>query len=384
MGRARELSVGAVVSVGLIIFAVAVLAVSKESRLFVPKVRYWSRFSNTSGLATGSPVRLVGVQVGTVESIEFPKDLSENRIKVVFSVDRSFAPRIRSGTVAYLKSMSYLSQDKYVELTPGDPQQAQLEGGGYIEAGMSAWESTLLQSQDIADDVKEITASLKDLLLALNRGQGLVQEMIHNPEFGRQGAADLEGSLASLHRVLKGVEAGEGMAGALLSDGAFSRKQLENIDTSLTHLRSVLERIDNAEGPVAQLTDPQGKGAEMIESMRQAAASLNKVAQQAGEGRGLAARMLNDEAYAESLLGKIDGVAKHAESILKKIDAGKGTIGGLVNDPEVYESLKDIVAGIQKSRVGKGVIRHYGKKGAQTREESGEPPPEEEPPPPTP
>ena len=47
---------------------------------------------------------------------------------------------------------------------------------------------------------------------------------------------------------------------------------------------------------------------------------------------------------------------------------GKGTIGGLVNDPEVYQGLKDVVGGFQKSRVGKGIVRHYGKKGAKERE----------------
>ncbi|HET8947730.1 MAG TPA: MlaD family protein, partial [Candidatus Polarisedimenticolia bacterium] len=79
---AKELSVGAVVSVGLIVFAVAVLAITEESRLFYPKVHYWTRFDNTSGLARGSPVRLVGVQIGTVDEIVFPTDLKEFKIKV--------------------------------------------------------------------------------------------------------------------------------------------------------------------------------------------------------------------------------------------------------------------------------------------------------------
>jgi hypothetical protein len=59
----KEVSVGAFVSLGVIVFAVGVMAISKERRLFTPKVRYWSRFDNTSGLADGSPVRLVGVQI---------------------------------------------------------------------------------------------------------------------------------------------------------------------------------------------------------------------------------------------------------------------------------------------------------------------------------
>src|SRR5262245_23380385 len=137
---ARELSVGVVIAAGLIVFAVAVLAISEESRMFQPKIRYWSSFDNTSGLVSGSPVRLIGVQVGTVDNIEFPKDLKENRIKVEFRVDRAFASRIREGTTAYLKSLSYLSQDKYIELTPGDPAQAELGAGGYIPSGISAWE----------------------------------------------------------------------------------------------------------------------------------------------------------------------------------------------------------------------------------------------------
>ena len=65
----KEISVGIVVSIGIVIFAVTIMAISKESRLFVAKVRYWTVFDNTSGLTLGSPVRLIGVQIGTVEKI---------------------------------------------------------------------------------------------------------------------------------------------------------------------------------------------------------------------------------------------------------------------------------------------------------------------------
>ena len=382
----KEVMVGLVVLTGLVIFAVAVLTITQESRLFAPKVTYWTDFDNTSGLAKGSPVRLIGVQIGTIDGIDLPTDLKENRIKVTFRVDRAFAPRIRQGTVAYLKSLTYLSQDKYVELTPGDPAQPEIEPGSRIESGMSAWEETLLQSQGIADDVKEITASLRDLLVALNRGQGLVQEMIHNPEFGRQGVADFESSLASLRRLLEGIEEGRGLAGTLLRDREFSKKELENLDASLTHLRSIVERMDNPEGPIAQFTDPQGKGRAMIDDLHGAIVSFKNTARSLEEGQGVVGRLTTDKAYADGLLKKIDGATGHLNSILGKIDRGEGTLGGIVNDPEVYESLKDITAGIQKSRFGKGMIRHYGKKGAEARPEGeGESAPDDKPaPPPSP
>jgi len=372
---ARELSVGAVVSVGLIVFAIAVLAITEESRLFYPKVEYWTRFDNTSGLARGSPVRLVGVQIGTVDDIVFPTDLKEFKIKVVFRVDRAFAPRIRRGTVAYLKSLTYLSQDKYVELTPGDPEQPQLSAGEYIDSGMSAWEETLLQGQGIADDLKEITASFRDLLVALNQGQGIVQEMIHNPEFGRQGAADLEGSLASLRRLLEGMEQGRGLAGTVLRDKELAQRFSGSLDEAMTHLKSILARLDDPEGALAQLSDPKGKGSALMQDLSAGAASFRQAAETIQKGEGTIGRLVHDREYADALLGKFRSSAGHLDSILGKIDRGEGTLGGIVNDPAVYEGLKDVVAGIQKSKIGKGMIRHYEKKGAEQRQQAGEAPP---------
>jgi len=314
-------------------------------------------------------VRLVGVQIGSVAEIDFPEEPRETKFKVTFDVDQKYEPRIRAGSQAFLKSLTYLSQDKYIELTPGDPDRPAIPPNGFIEPGVSVWEETIQQSQGIADDIKEITASLRDLLIAINRGGGIMQEMIHNPEFGRQGVANLEGSLASLRRTLESVEKGKGLAGTLLTNEEFARKQMENIDATLTRLRSVTEKLDSDQGLVAALTAPDGKGARAVEDLRASAASLRKTAEGLQEGRGLIGRLVHDESYADALLQKINSAATHADSILRKVDSGKGTLGGIINDPEVYQGLKDVVSGIQKSRVGKGIVRHYGKKGAKERAE---------------
>jgi len=361
----KEVSVGAMVSLGLILFAVGVMAISKERRLFAKKVTYWTRFENTGGLAKGSPVRLVGVQIGSVDDIDFPEDPRETKIKVGFTVDQAYAKRIRAGTQAFLKSLTYLSQDKYIELTPGDPDKPELPADSFIDPGISMWEETIQQSQSIADDVKEITASLRDLLVAINRGGGIVQEMIHNPEFGRQGVTNLEGSLASMRRMLEGVEKGQGLAGAVLTDESFAKKQKENIDATLGHLRSLAEKVDSDQGMIGALTAPGGKGAETLDDLRAMASSLRRTSENIQNGKGLIGRLMNDERYGEDLLKKINSAVGHVDSIVRKVDRGEGTLGGIVNDPEVYQGLKDVVGGIKNSHIGKGLIRHYGKKGAK-------------------
>ncbi len=59
----KEVSVGAFVSLGLILFAVGVMTISKEQRLFSRKSKYWTWFDNTSGLAEGSPASITQTSV---------------------------------------------------------------------------------------------------------------------------------------------------------------------------------------------------------------------------------------------------------------------------------------------------------------------------------
>lgn len=366
---ARTFRVGVLVSAALVVFAVAVMAISKESRLFAPKVRYWTLFENTSGLTVASPVRLAGVQVGTVADIRFADDERQNKIRVELAIDRSVRHRIRAGTVAYLKSLTYLSQDKYIELVPGDPDGESLAAGQFIEPGVSVWRETLARGQSIAEDVKEITSALREFLVAINSGGGLLHELVHNPEFGRHGVKDIEKSLASISTVLGEVEQGKGFAGLVLSDDEFAHRQRDNIDQALSHLRSAMERIDGDDGLIARLEDPDGEIRRTIADLRGSATALRGVAEGIDQGHGLLGRLVRDDEFGETLTLKIDEIAGHAASIMGKIDRGEGSVGAIINDPTVYEGLKDIVAGVRKSRVGKGFLRHYEKKGAKLRDE---------------
>ena len=84
----------------------------------------------------------------------------------------------------------------------------------------------------------------------------------------------------------------------------------------------------------------------------------------------MAGRLLKDDESARILIQNLEKTTRHLESITSKMDRGEGTVGALINDPEVYQGLRDVVAGINKSRVGKGVIHHYQKKGIEERDET--------------
>ena len=386
MFRTREASVGFTLFAAGLVLMIGILAVGKESRLFSRKVEYWTSFPNVSGLAEGSPVKLVGVQVGTVSGVEFPSSLQERDIRVALSVDRAYAARIREGTQAHIKSLSYVSQERYIELTPGDPERPQLSPGTRIEPGVSGIAELTEMGRGIADDVKDITSQLRELLIALNQGGGVLSEMIKNPEFGRDSLEGVQKTLDSVQRIASQLEKGQGLAGTLISDREYAHKQLSAIEESLGHLRAILGRIEAGQGAMGQMLVTGGKGDQALDNFVSATENLKSVTAQIKSGKGMAGRMLSDDASAKRILDNLDKTTKNLESITRKMDKGVGTVGGLINDPEVYQGLKDVVAGVRKSRMGKGMIHHYQKKGAQEAPEQegqeGEEEKEKAPPPP--
>jgi len=360
--------VGFVILLSGVVLIIGILAVGRESRLFTRKVEYWSSFSNVAGLAEGSPVQLVGVQVGTVSRVEFSTDLQIRGIRVTLEVDRDFADRIRRGTEARIKSLSYLSQERFVELTTGDSDQPMLEPGTEIPVGVSRLAALTEQGTGIADDVEEITRHLKELLLALNEGEGVLSELLRNPDFGRSGIKDLNAAMSSLRRVATKIENGEGLMGRMLADEGYAVEQLGQIEASLGDIRVLLEKANEEGGTLTEFLSPEGKGMQVVDSLVTISTDLKSITKEMGEGKGLLGRLASDDESAERILSNLEKTTAHLASITGKIDGGEGTLGAIINDSEVYEGLRDVVGGIRKSRFGKGMVRHYGKKGSKARE----------------
>ena len=62
----REVRVGAVIGLGVIIIVAFVFAIGGQRKMFGDKVTYKILFDSTSGLFEGDPVLLTGVEIGNV------------------------------------------------------------------------------------------------------------------------------------------------------------------------------------------------------------------------------------------------------------------------------------------------------------------------------
>jgi phospholipid/cholesterol/gamma-HCH transport system substrate-binding protein len=331
--------------------------------LFSRKATYRVVFPATDGLLVGSPVKMGGVQVGTVTYLKLPTDPGAQGVEVSLGVQRIYASRVRQGSEASQKFLQYLSGEKYVQLTPGDANLPPIPEGELLP---SAKGSRLFeQSEDIADNFNAITISLKAILEPLQKGEGLLGEIIQNPEFGKEGMAKLEATFDNILEITQRIKDGRGTVGRLLTDDELAAR-LTDLGTAVKDLSTLMDKLARGDGAIGSLTKPGGDAEIAIADFKASAASLKRVTARLESTESLFGKLLNDEAYSNQLAGSLQSALTDLAAIAKKINEGQGTLGALVNDRVLYDSAEDVIAGVNDSKFARWMLRHYQKQGIES------------------
>lgn len=363
--RNRELMVGSFAALALVTVALGILAVGSGSALFSRTAEYHAGFPSTDGLRQGAPVKLSGVQIGVVHRIDLPVDPAAAGIDVVMRVRDEHATRLRQDAKAALRFLQIVSGEKYVEIFPGSPSLPALPPGSTIppldEQGL------LDQGEDIAANLAKITASVSRLLEPLERGEGLLGEMLQDPEFGKEGLAALRTALENIAALTADLRAREGLAGRLISDPALAGIG-DDLAIAARGLAGFASELDGQRAAIAEIVGSDGDLRRALASLNATAAALERTAARLERSRGLLGRLLNDEEWSEGLAGDLREIAARGASIARKIDEGQGTLGLLVNDRTLYDGATQVVAGVGDSKFANWLARRYQKRGIEAQE----------------
>jgi phospholipid/cholesterol/gamma-HCH transport system substrate-binding protein len=366
----REFAVGAFASLALLVLALAVMSVGTDSELFVRSVPYEVVFPETAGLRIGSPVKLAGVQVGSVDRIEVPLEPDAVGVVVGFRVRSEYAARIRTDSVAAIRYLQLVSGEKYVELSAGSPDAQRLPAGSTLE--VAPGESLLEQGGDIAQNLSDVTAALGEVLRPLREGEGLLGELIQDPDFGKEGLARLRGTLENLEAITSDLRRGEGLVGRMMTDGELAGRA-DDLARMIENLERFSEALVRREGALGAALEDGGEAELAIRDLSAAVAALRRTAERLERPEGLLGRILNDPEWSESVAGDVKTITANLAEITDKINRGEGTLGALVNDRVLHDSMEEVVSGVGDSRFARWLIRHYRKKGIRADPEDGRP-----------
>jgi phospholipid/cholesterol/gamma-HCH transport system substrate-binding protein len=327
-----ELRVGVVMIASLAILAVTTLYVGGGGQSpFAPKYAVRALMSDVNGLKPGAPVRVGGVDVGTVTKVALGGEGSRGLVEVVMRLDERVKGRVTTESRATLGSLGLLGE-KAVDISAagaGTP----IEDGGYLAAEAEDPFKGLLIG------ASESTQHIKRILARMDAGQGLIGKALRDDELYER-MLDVS---VRLQHVMAKLESSQGPLGRLMNDQDMSRR----LSRSVAGLESIVSRVDAGRGALGALT----RDDELAADLRALVARLNDVAAQLQRGDGTAGRLLKDDA----LYNRLDGVTARLDVLLVRLDTGDGTAARLLRDPTLYDDvsgtlreLRGLVADIRK------------------------------------
>jgi len=113
----KKITAGIFLFFCIALIVVVVFAIGMEKGFTEPKIYMTVLFRDVGGLMLGSPVRLSGVTVGTVHSIDFlEKDVDGRGVKVVLSLYKKYEDQLRKSSLIAIETEGVLGE-KIIAIT---------------------------------------------------------------------------------------------------------------------------------------------------------------------------------------------------------------------------------------------------------------------------
>jgi phospholipid/cholesterol/gamma-HCH transport system substrate-binding protein len=273
--RKEKVNAGLFLLIGILLLG-GTIALVAGLNLRTPGEPYSIRISKSvGGLREGSTVRYLGVPVGRVRSVDFPRDDVET-VNVAVEITKPSTP-IRTGTYATLAS-NFLTGETSIELLGGGNDDPPLGPGAIIN-----WRPTsLMRMEDalpgVLDELKKITADVHDLVGEANRSRLL------------KVIDDLDATVVAVRervdaaaRDLSEMKASLASAGDRIADEAagLRRDVTASIGSGVADLKSASRSIEGVSGRLTTAADNLAKGTDgldqLLASLKESSARLERV-----------------------------------------------------------------------------------------------------------
>lgn len=279
-----ETKVGIFVILAIATFMVMILGIGVFRFNSSSYNEYTIEFRDVAGLSKKAGVKIAGVEVGWVNTIDLSHGSMQAKAKIM--VNKRY--KLYDNAYAVVRQEGLLGT-KYLELIPGDPLLPELSAGSILaKTGRESVsvDELLYKFKNIAQNVEDVTHNLRYALVGDGRGDYL-QNTVSNISLATEKINFLADSLQNV------VNSNERNLNSIV----------ENIHEFTSMLRSDIPLF--------------------IDKLGMASSSIVDIANEARDG-----------------LQSVTAVAG-------KIDEGKGFLGKLINDDSMYKDLQQTISGVK-------------------------------------
>ncbi|MBO6607483.1 MlaD family protein [Psychroserpens sp.] len=286
----QKIRLGLFVTLGTIIFVVAVYLIGQRQNMFNKTFTISSYFQNVNGLQRGNNVRYSGIDIGTVKDIIM---INDSTIQVDMNIQEKIITHIKKNAIATIGSDGLVG-NMIVNIVPGKGPSELINNGDVIESYSKIGADDILSTLSVgSENAAILTADLLKITSAMLEGEGTVglllndtimaqdlKRSVRNLKLASQGATNTINELNAIISSLKTND--ETVLGMILNDTLSGEKLklvVSNLESSSREIETVL---DNVNGIMNDIKTSEGaynyivKDTALVNSLRSTLDNINE------------------------------------------------------------------------------------------------------------
>lgn len=212
---------GMFVIIGVALFMVGIYLIGSNKNLFGETFHLKANFSNVSGLKVGNNVRFAGINIGSVEAIEF---VSDTAVVVLVVIKEDVHKYIKTDAMASIGSDGLMG-DKVLTISPGMNSKIIAKDNAVIVSTKAIEMEDIMKSVKVSvDNAQTITGELAEFTSKMNNKNSMLSKLVNDDKMGKS----LDATLSNIKSATKGLD--ENMEAAkhnFLLRGYFKKKEKE-------------------------------------------------------------------------------------------------------------------------------------------------------------
>jgi len=311
-----ELKLGVLTMVAIIVAAATIFSVMGSKGFFWQRYTLKTRFANIQGLKAGSPVRVAGVEVGSVTDTVFAGD----QVDVLFELSKDVRQRVTNNSTAVLGQVSLLGLSA-VDITASSTGTP-IPEGGYVPAG-----KTPASLSDLTTQAQQGIVELTGLITDMRAGKGSAGKLVTDDQMYKE----INQFVAAATDVTNTIRSGRGTLGRFVNDP----KIANSLQGSLNNLEEMTRRINAGQGSLGRLVNDEA----FATSLTGATQNLKTLTDRMNAGEGTAGKLMTDPA----LFNQFKSLGDRLDLMTKRLNDGEGSLGLFLRDRQLYENINGAV-----------------------------------------
>ena len=316
MKLSTELIVGAVFLCALALLAAFTVVIGDYSIFYKDRHSATVEFTDVGGLKAGDEVRVLGLQVGKVDTLH----TSIQEGQVIAGLVLNEPVEMHEGYRIRIKSVSALG-GRFVSIFPGLADAPTIPADEVLKGEAP---------KDLFDALDEVAEMVKGLDLE-GLGDGGLGRMLLGGE-----------SFASVQAISGKLERGEGSLGKLINEDTL----YVSAEATMKNASEISAKIRSGEGAVGRLIMKDKVGQDLSDSV----ANVADITGAIKDAKGTLGQLV----YKENLLAGAGDFFNALKQTANKISNSEGTIGKLINESGLYdkadELLTELIEAVEDAR----------------------------------